>query len=155
MKTKSTKEWIAIGCSLAVLTFVLFGNAVINFFNPQQVASSMEASQNPGVQVQDTVVGKGDVASPGDTVTVHYVGQLTSGKIFDSSLDRGEPFTFTLGVGQVIRGWDEGVAGMRVGGTRRLIISPEYAYGENGVGPIPPNATLVFDVQLLGVQKPR
>ncbi len=108
----------------------------------------------------DVVVGTGADATPGSNVSVHYTGWLydpsapnNKGKKFDSSLDRGQPFGFPLGGGRVIRGWDEGVAGMKVGGKRTLIIPPEMGYGANGAGGvIPPNATLLFDVELLGVK---
>jgi len=93
------------------------------------------------------------VAETGKTVKVHYTGTLTDGTKFDSSLDRGEPFTFQLGAGRVIKGWDEGVKGMRVGGKRKLTIPPDMGYGETGSPPkIPPNATLVFEIELLDVQ---
>jgi peptidylprolyl isomerase len=110
-----------------------------------------------GLKYTDTTVGTGAEADPGHQVTVHYTGWLDQngqkGKKFDSSLDRGQPFSFTLGAHQVIRGWDEGVAGMKVGGKRTLTIPPELGYGAQGAGGgvIPPNATLIFDVELLKV----
>ena len=107
-----------------------------------------------GVQYQDVRVGDGEAAQNGMKVTVHYTGLLTDGTKFDSSVDRGTPFSFTLGAGEVIRGWDVGVLGMRVGGIRNLAIPPEMGYGSAGAGNIiPPNATLLFQVELLGVGK--
>ncbi len=105
------------------------------------------------LQIEDVVVGTGAEAIKGKTVSVHYTGWLTDGKKFDSSKDRGQPFQFPLGRGHVIRGWDEGVAGMKVGGKRKLTIPPDLGYGAQGAGGvIPPNATLVFEVELLGVK---
>ena len=107
-----------------------------------------------GLQYWDLVVGSGDTAVPGKPVSVHYTGWLTTGEKFDSSLDHGKPFVFTLGAGQVIPGWDEGVAGMKAGGKRQLRIPPALGYGDSGAGGlIPPHATLIFDVQLLEVGK--
>ena len=104
------------------------------------------------MKIEDLVVGTGATAKAGDQVSVHYTGWLTDGTKFDSSLDRGEPFAFTLGQGQVIEGWDKGVEGMKVGGKRKLTIPPAMAYGDQGAGDaIPPNATLVFEVELLAV----
>jgi FKBP-type peptidyl-prolyl cis-trans isomerase len=103
-------------------------------------------------QFEDTKVGTGPAAKAGDNVSVHYVGTLVDGKKFDSSRDRGEPFSFPLGRGRVIRGWDVGVAGMQVGGLRKLTIPPEEGYSTSGVpGLIPPNATLLFEVELLKI----
>jgi len=105
-----------------------------------------------GLQYEEIIVGTGASPIAGQPVTVHYTGRLTSGAKFDSSVDRGQPFQFTIGVGQVIKGWDEGVMSMKVGGKRHLTIPPELGYGSRGAGNvIPPNATLVFDVELLGV----
>jgi FKBP-type peptidyl-prolyl cis-trans isomerase len=99
--------------------------------------------------ILDLVVGDGAVAVTGDSAAVHYVGRLENGTQFDSSYDRGEVYPFPIGAGQVIPGWDLGVPGMRVGGQRRLTIPPHLAYGSNGFGPIPPNATLIFDIELV------
>ncbi|TNG02821.1 MAG: FKBP-type peptidyl-prolyl cis-trans isomerase [Gammaproteobacteria bacterium] len=118
------------------------------------------ASDGPGLEMTDVVVGQGAEAAAGQTVSVHYTGWLydetatgKKGKKFDSSRDRGQPFEFPLGKGRVIKGWDQGVAGMKVGGHRTLTIPPSLGYGSRGAGnAIPPNATLVFDVELLGVR---
>jgi len=104
------------------------------------------------MKVEDLVVGTGTEAVSGKSVSVHYTGTLTDGSKFDSSLDRGQPFRFQLGAGQVIKGWDQGVAGMKIGGKRRLTIPPDLGYGARGFPPvIPPSATLIFEVELLGV----
>ena len=102
-----------------------------------------------GLGYTDVAAGAGATAAPGQHVTVHYTGWLTDGSKFDSSRDRGQPFSFKLGAGHVIRGWDEGVAGMRVGGRRMLHIPPALGYGAGGAGPIPGGATLIFAVELL------
>ncbi|MBI4859564.1 MAG: FKBP-type peptidyl-prolyl cis-trans isomerase [Candidatus Riflebacteria bacterium] len=105
------------------------------------------------MKIEDITVGTGAAPQKGHTAVVHYTGWLTNGTKFDSSVDRGRPFEFKLGMGAVIRGWDEGVATMKVGGKRKLTIPPELGYGARGAGGvIPPNATLVFEVELLGVK---
>lgn len=120
---------------------------------PSDAASSM-ITKPSGLKYEDVKVGTGDTAEAGKTVTVHYTGWLTNGTKFDSSKDRGQPFDFPLGGGRVIRGWDEGVQGMKVGGVRKLTIPPELGYGARGAGGvIPPNATLVFEVELLKIGK--
>lgn len=103
--------------------------------------------------IDDVVVGGGAEAKTGDTVSVHYVGTLPNGQEFDNSNKRGEPFEFTIGEGRVIKGWEEGVVGMKVGGKRILVIPSDLAYGDSGYGPIPAKATLVFSIELLGVNE--
>lgn len=121
--------------------------------NESSASEGKEITTSSGLQYIDQVVGTGETATAGQTVSVHYTGWLTNGKKFDSSVDRGQPFSFRLGVGQVIKGWDEGVQGMKVGGKRKLTIPSNLGYGARGAGGlIPPHATLVFDVELLGVQ---
>jgi FKBP-type peptidyl-prolyl cis-trans isomerase len=130
-----------------------------NTSSAPSTSSPMKVNGQPtttasGLQYWDFVVGSGATAAAGNTVKVHYTGFLTTGAKFDSSRDRGEPFSFPLGARQVIKGWDEGVAGMKVGGQRQLRIPPELGYGATGAGGvIPPNATLIFDVELLEVGK--
>lgn len=113
-----------------------------------------EVTTESGLKYFDEVVGTGESPKPGQMVTVHYTGTLENGQKFDSSLDRGQPYVFPIGMGRVIKGWDEGVMTMKVGGKRRLIIPPYLGYGARGAGggAIPPNATLIFEVELLGVQ---
>ncbi len=112
-----------------------------------------EVSTPSGLKYVDEKVGTGDEAVAGDVVQVHYTGRLKDGTKFDSSFDHNEPFVFKLGAGTVIKGWDEGVAGMRVGGKRKLIIPPNLAYGDQKQGKIPPNSELTFEIELLRVRK--
>ena len=142
--------------AIAVLSiaFVLMASAPAqDSGGPTKVTGKPKAMLG-GLEYWDIKEGTGAVAKAGDTVKVHYTGWLTNGKKFDSSVDRGQPFGFKLGAGQVIKGWDEGVAGMKVGGKRTLIIPSSLGYGPNGNPPvIPGNSTLIFDVELLKVTK--
>ncbi len=141
---------VSFGVTLvAVLVLV-----VAQFFTVQkEVVAAPEYITTPsGLKYRDIKVGNGPTAEKNQMVFVHYTGRLENGRKFDSSRDRGTPFAFRLGVGEVIKGWDEGVASMKVGGQRELIIPPELGYGSQGAGGvIPPNATLVFDVELIKV----
>ncbi|MEB3224663.1 MAG: FKBP-type peptidyl-prolyl cis-trans isomerase [Synechococcus sp.] len=127
--------------------------------NPSEELKDMDidlskaVTTESGLQYIDEVVGEGESPMEGEMVTVHYTGKLTNGKVFDSSVKRNEPFSFVIGVGQVIKGWDEGVITMKPGGKRTLIIPPDLGYGSRGAGGvIPPDATLIFDVELLGIR---
>jgi len=118
----------------------------------QAQAGAQPGAQNPTqLVVQDEQAGTGATASAGDTISVNYTGKLDDGTVFDTSIGK-QPFTFTLGAGQVIAGWDQGLVGMRVGGKRMLVIPASLAYGSQQVGPIPPNSTLTFEVELLGIK---
>lgn len=172
MRKFGKAEWIGVGVALVAAAILFFGGQIWALFtgstqtvvNDQSLQSANEANQPTdtktmqnistvkGLEIYDEQVGTGAEAKAGQTVTAHYVGFLTNGTKFDSSLDRGQPFSFQLGGGQVIRGWDIGIQGMKVGGIRRLVISPELGYGANPVGSIPANSTLVFEVQLVDVK---
>jgi FKBP-type peptidyl-prolyl cis-trans isomerase len=130
------------------------GGAQTDNSSPTKVEGKSKKTSS-GLEYWDIKVGSGETAKAGKPVTVHYTGWLTNGKKFDSSVDRGQPFVFPLGGGKVIKGWDEGVAGMKVGGKRQLHIPPELGYGDKNIGNglIPPNSTMIFDVELLGVGK--
>ena len=159
MKTMNQNTWIAVAVAVFVVAYFLFGGSVVNLFNNDggtndQAMAIQNATPSPGFQMQDVVLGTGETASEGALLTVHYVGSLTDGQVFDNSITRKDPFQFVLGAQQVIPGWDIGFNGMKVGGKRRLVIPPALAYGEKGYGPIPANATLIFDVELLKVETP-
>jgi peptidylprolyl isomerase len=157
-------------CAQFALVLALMFVALIAAFAPAQTPAQKPAAKpntsapakvnGPGVKTDDGLqywdlrVGNGETAKEGHRVRVHYTGWLANGKKFDSSVDLGQPFDFTIGNGEVIKGWDEGVAGMRVNGRRQLHIPSALAYGEKGTedGSIPPNATLIFDIQLIAVQ---
>lgn len=148
----------SIGVAVGVLCACLATAIPASAAEPTKANTPMTTKTESGLQYEDLVVGTGAEASAGHQVKVHYTGWLqnpdgSAGSKFDSSVDRGQPFVFPLGAGRVIRGWDEGVAGMKVGGKRKLIIPSALGYGSRGAGGvIPPNATLIFDVELLGVQ---
>ena len=146
---------ILIRFACAVLALAIA--AAVPLLGRVDAATNQVIEMPNGLKYTDTKIGDGATATSGNKVSVHYTGWLynngAKGAKFDSSVDRGQPFQFTLGAHQVIAGWDEGVAGMKVGGKRTLIIPPELGYGARGAGSvIPPNATLMFDVELLGVQ---
>lgn len=132
------------GGVLALIVAVVLGVIALTDENPQYVTLPS------GLRFRDITEGAGPFPQQGQSVTVHYTGKLEDGTVFDTSVG-SQPLTFVLGEGQVIEGWEEGIASMRLGGTRELIIPPELAYGETGSGPIPPNATLIFEVQILAV----
>jgi peptidylprolyl isomerase len=147
------QEFLMHAKSFALAMLLVLGAAA-----PLTTAVAGQASQPDQLKITDVKAGTGAVAKAGQQVTVHYTGWLyvngAKGKKFDSSVDRGEPFSFALGAGNVIPGWDKGVAGMKVGGKRTLLIPPALGYGARGAGGvIPPNATLLFEVQLLDIKK--
>lgn len=167
MNVTGTGIAVALAVVLA-LAFLFFGPALFAPFgggapvvlDQNATTTTMDTALVPGeplpttLTVRDTLVGTGAEAVSGSTVSVQYVGMLPDGTVFDASANHGgQPFTFTLGSGQVIKGWDQGIVGMKVGGKRQLIIPPDMAYGNQAVGGvIPANATLVFDVELIGVE---
>jgi peptidylprolyl isomerase len=146
---------LVIIASIAVIALVVGAMFVLRGDESKVMSSpSPQASSSPsaGLKSTDEVVGTGAEAVEGKTVSVHYTGTLENGTKFDSSRDRNDPFEFTLGRGEVIKGWDQGVAGMKVGGKRKLVIPPDLGYGSQDKGTIPPNSTLLFDVELLEVK---
>ena len=157
------KKFLALSISalLIILSSISTSTAVeVKVIPPKKEVKKMQRTDDStpvtttsGLKYVDEKAGTGALPKSGQTVTVHYTGWLENGKKFDSSVDRGQPFQFTIGVGQVIKGWDEGVSTMKVGGKRKLTIPSALAYGARGAGSdIPPNATLIFEVELLGVQ---
>lgn len=139
---------------IIVSVFVIIGAiaAIVYFKSKSNQPAGELTTTASGLQYQDLTVGTGQEAKTGDTVSVHYVGTLEDGTKFDSSRDRNEPFQVTIGAGNVIKGWEEGLVGMRVGGTRKLIVPPELGYGNQAVGDvIPANATLIFEIELLSI----
>ena len=159
MRRKTLPHTLTAALLAAAFPFLISACADPQNGKADQTAPAAQAeggetvTTSTGLKYVDLKVGEGPEAAPGQTVEVHYTGWLENGTKFDSSLDRQEPFTFRLGAGEVIDGWDQGVAGMKVGGKRKLTIPPDLGYGDQGAGgAIPPGATLIFEVELLGVQ---
>lgn len=151
MNNKRFITGVAVVASVSVVfLFFIFGNPFL--LVDQGLSAAAVGSVSGNLIVQDEVPGTGAEATIGSVVTVHYTGTLQDGTVFDSS-EGGSPYRFVLGAGSVIPGWDQGLQGMRVGGTRVLIIPPDLAYGAQGFGPIPPNATLIFEVELVDVSE--
>ncbi len=147
-----TRAMISIGAVVAMLSLATFTSAGERGQAKEQYSGKVVTTSS-GLKYIDLVIGDGRKAEQGDTAIVHYTGWLQDGTKFDSSLDRNEPFSFPIGVGMVIPGWDEGVNSMHKGGKRRLIIPPQLGYGRKGVGNIiPPNATLTFEVELIDLR---
>jgi len=146
------KTIIAIVIAIILVGVLMGGGLISGLFTNSNKAQDTAMQQATQIQSKDITVGTGDIAVAGKEVTVNYTGVFADGKKFDSSLDRGVPFTFKLGAGMVIKGWDIGVEGMKVGGKRILVIPPELGYGASDYGPIPGNSTLIFEIELLGVK---
>ena len=155
-------KWIAVAVGLIVVVIFLFDDITqpaVNTLNEQFTASEQATAgsditnnnEQTMLEIKDVEVGDGTEAVAGTKVTVHYTGTLTDGTVFDSSHSRNAPFEFDLGAGQVIAGWEQGVAGMKIGGKRMLTIPPELAYGDRAIGAIPAGSTLIFEIELLGV----
>jgi peptidylprolyl isomerase len=166
MKKLSKREYIGVGVALIVtFGFLFFGSYIFSFLsNPASSAKSIQGAsvaeannvstpELGGIVVRDLLSGAGDAVKTGDRISVNYIGMLPDGSKFDSSYDRREPIEFTVGSGQLIKGFDEGVLGMQVGGKRKITIPPELGYGSQQVGPIPANSTIVFDVELMKIIK--
>jgi len=159
MKNLSKKEWIAVAVAVVFVGYTLFGGNIINLFqknsmNENSLAATAGTESSGGVAINDIVVGQGAEVKTGELVSVNYILSLSDGTIVQNSKDFGQPFQFTLGAGEVIPGWEQGFVGMKVGGVRTIVIPPELAYGSNQAGPIPPNSTLVFTIELLDVSNP-
>ena len=156
MKNLSKKEWVAVTAAVVLVAYTLFGGDIQSLFQGNSATNSLAAlSQstlgNTGVIINDVVVGDGSTVKTGQRLSAHYILSLSDGTVVQSSKDFGVPFEFTLGAGEVIPGWEQGFEGMKVGGVRTIVIPPELAYGSNQAGPIPPNSTLIFTVELLEI----
>ena len=152
MTGKKLTTAIAVTAGLAVVGSFFFMNGPLEAF--RGVGSAALGDANMQVVTQDVKVGTGEEATLGKVLRVNYVGRLQNGAIFDASANHGGPYEFTLGAGQVISGWDQGLVGMKVGGQRIVVIPPALGYGSNQIGPVPPDSTLIFQVELVGVSSP-
>ncbi len=149
MKKLSRNEWVAVIVAVFVVGFFfIFGSSLLSLFSKNKVA----LQQTVQIDKQDVSIGTGATAVLGSRVVVHYIGRFPDGTVFDSSVDRNEPFPFVLGDERLIKGWNAGIEGMKEGGLRVLTIPPELGYGSVQNGPIPPNSTLIFQVELLKVE---
>lgn len=138
---------------ISVVAVALVGYASYSFYTSSSEQYESAIIMDDNLIAYEVTIGAGEEAKKGNTVSVNYVGALAEGTVFDSSYDRGEPFSFTIGAGEVIKGWEKGLIGMKVGGKRRLAIPPQLAYGAQGVpGLIPPNALLLFEIELLAIE---
>lgn len=153
MDLKNILFWGVCAVLVVVIITVIVLGSKNQTVTPQEKTMPQAQTQTSGLKIEDEVIGTGAEAVAGKEITVNYVGTLTNGTKFDSSYDRNQPFKFTLGAGQVIAGWDQGFAGMKVGGKRKLTIPPELGYGSRAAGAIPPNSTLIFEVELLNVSQ--
>jgi FKBP-type peptidyl-prolyl cis-trans isomerase FkpA len=156
MKKLSLKEWVAVGAGVLFVGYSLFGGDIMNLFNrnmtnQNETAAAVNSNVN-GVIINDINVGSGEELVMGKRATLHYILSLSDGTTIQNSRDFGTPFSFTLGVDKLIPGWEQGVLGMKEGGVRTIVIPPELGYGAAGQGPVPPNATLVFTIELLSVE---
>jgi FKBP-type peptidyl-prolyl cis-trans isomerase len=147
------KAVIFIVVAIAVIVGARIYSSTFTATKPQEEAAERIMPQEEELRIEDLVLGTGPEAKTGDTVEVHYAGTLTDGTKFDSSYERTTPLTFTIGARQLIEGWERGIVGMKVGGRRRLTIPPSLAYGAEGRGQIPPNATLIFEIELLAIKE--
>ena len=152
---KSTLVVLVIGILALFIASLFIFHITDSFFaikQPETANTLNTTTDTQKLKIEDTQVGTGPSVKSGDTVVIHYLGTLTNGKKFDSSYDRGQPIETQIGVGSVIKGWDIGVVGMKVGGKRKLTIPPDLGYGAQAAGDIPPNSTLIFEVELVGIK---
>lgn len=155
MKKLSKKEWIAVAVAGVFVAYTLFGSNIMSLFRAEDMidslASASQSENSSGVIINDIMVGTGAEVKAGDTASMHYLLSLSDGTTIQNSKDFGQPFVFVLGAGQVIPGMEQGITGMKVGGVRSIIIPPSLGYGAQQMGPIPPNSTLVFTIELVDV----